>query len=171
MTANPSTLRQHDIERGMAMLKLLPAYKRAEAEKQARDARRNFTGPQESWSQSVEIYVNRWSDGRPESPQDAQDADYTQLLEDIQVEVPIYDIYNGSGDVDDPSEATASELGRVIEDVPALNAEGLDIPGEFLFKAGEWIALTAKEKNEAEDDFWQGVSDARKNYEPADDDF
>ena len=155
MTANPNLSQQAALEVARG-LKLLP------------QPPRNFTGPQERWQQSVTIYVNRWADGRPVSPDDSNDADYTQLLEDIEVEVPVYDIYQGSGDVDDPSEATASELGRVIEDVNAIDANGFDIPGEFLFKAGEWIALSTQEISRAEDDFWQGVREARRDYEPAD---
>jgi hypothetical protein len=85
---------------------------------------------------------------------------------DIEVEIRLggSDFYKGSGEPDDPDSADVSGGARVYKDIPKICwITKAEIPGEFVFRAGQIIELTSDELSEAEE---QALDEAREAAEP-----
>lgn len=97
---------------------------------------------------------------------DARYGYYANEVADIEVAIDLdaSDLYEGSGEPDDPSSADVSGGARVLNDVryytpigqhPAFN--------RLVFRADQIIQLTDKELEQAEE---QALEEARENAEP-----
>lgn len=84
---------------------------------------------------------------------------YANEAPDIEVEVGVSDLYEGSGEADDPSSADVSGGARVCTDVPKFDPVTSKPTGEFVFRAGQIIALTDSESDLAHE---QAIEEARE---------
>lgn len=89
---------------------------------------------------------------------------YANEAADIEVEVRVSDLYEGTNETDDPDSADVSGGARVVNDVPKVDPVTREVvPGEFVFRAGQVIDLTSDEEQEAHD---KAVDEARESAIP-----
>lgn len=82
---------------------------------------------------------------------------------DIEVEIDVGHIHEGTNETDDPDSADIGDQGRVVKDIPKWDIVNNVSSGELLFRAGQMIVLTDSEIQEAHD---QAINEARESVEP-----